>query len=53
MNREAQKREHELKTFLEFADRAGLDIDRNSIRSGDALLKQPDILYLEIFRVNI
>ncbi len=46
MNREAQKREHELKTFLEFADRAGLDIDRNLVRGGDALLNQPDILYL-------
>jgi hypothetical protein len=44
MNREAFKRENELKAFLSFVDRIALKIDRNSVRHGDANLKEPDIL---------
>lgn len=47
MNRETEKRENELKSFLKFADRIALPIDRSSVRSGDALLNQPDILCTE------
>ena len=47
MNRETEKRENELKSFLKFADRIALQIDRGSVRSGDALLNQPDILCTE------
>jgi hypothetical protein len=44
MNREAQKREHELEVFLSFISRTLLPIEKNSIRNGDPHLKQPDIL---------
>ena len=54
MDRETEKRENELKSFLKFADRIALQagrfalqIDRGSVRSGNALLNQPDILCTE------
>ena len=53
MDREAQKQQHEQETFLAFSDRAGLEIDRGSIRSGNARLKQPDILCTDKIGLHI
>jgi len=48
MNREEFKRENELKAFLCFVDRIALQIDLDSVRHGDANLKEPDILCIAV-----
>jgi hypothetical protein len=45
MNREAYKSEYERAVFNDFLDRTGLNIDRTSIRSGNAMLNEPDLIY--------
>ena len=44
-SREAEKAAYELRIFREFAERACLKIQNDTIRNGDHLLNQPDILY--------
>jgi hypothetical protein len=47
MDRETSKKEDEFETFLNFARRISLEIDCSSVRNGDALLNEPDILCSE------
>jgi hypothetical protein len=45
MTREAQKAIYEREVFERFLDASGIDIDRNSIQTGNANQREPDILF--------
>lgn len=44
MTRQAQKATYEREVFSSFLDRSGLDINRDSIHSGDPALQEPDLI---------